>query len=510
VTAAVSSPEPIRRIVIVGGGTAGWMTAAALSTVLGRGGCAIELVESDAIGTVGVGEATIPAIHDFNRKIGLDEQAFMRNTNATFKLGIEFVNWADVGEAYMHPFGRFGFDMNGVAFHHYWLTLRRAGGAVRLDDYCVASVAAKRGRFAHPHTDGRSVLSTYSYAFHFDASLYARFLRRMAEDLGVRRTEGRIVDVELHGESGFVESVRLADGRSIGGDLFIDCSGFRALLIGKALGIAYESWRHWLPCDRAAAVACENAGRLDPYTRATALSAGWQWRIPLQHRTGNGHVYCSDFIGDDEAAAVALENLDRPALGEPRILQFEAGRRRQMWAKNCVAIGLAGGFLEPLESTSIYLIQAAILKLIERFPDRRFCTADIADFNAQLGRHFDQIRDFIILHYRATRRSDSPFWDYCRTMPIPESLDIKLETFREQGHVVFSRRGLFIEPNWVAVLLGQGVTPRATDLRVDCLPLNTIALRAAQMREAIRCGAEGMPPHEETVARYCAAPAAAP
>lgn len=497
--------QHIRRVIIVGGGTAGWMTAAALSTVLRKDICEIELIESDAIGIVGVGEATIPAIHDFNRKIGLDEQDFMRQTNATFKLGIEFVDWAKKGDAYMHPFGRHGFDINGVSFHHYWLDEYRRGGATQFGEYCVPFVAGKAGRFALPVSDPRSVLSTYSYAFHFDASLYAKFLRRVAESRGVTRTEGRIVDVELDGESGFIESVQLESGRKIAGDLFIDCSGFRALLIGEALGVDYESWRHWLPCDRAVAMPSRNTDTLDPYTRATALAAGWQWRIPLQHRTGNGHVYCSEYVSDDEARTILLDNIERDALAEPRFLRFTAGKRRRMWEKNCVAVGLSGGFLEPLESTSIYLIQAAIMKLIERFPDREFSDINRDDYNAQIGRAFDQVRDFIILHYKATSRDDSEFWRYCRDMTVPEELDYKMRTFRERGHVVYSRRELFIDTNWISVFLGQHVLPESTDLRVDCTPSDKISAQLARMHEMIKRAAATMPSHEETISRYCAA-----
>ena len=336
--------QHIRRVVIVGGGTAGWMTAAALSTVLRKDICEIELVESDAIGIVGVGEATIPAIHDFNRKVGLDEKDFMRHTNATFKLGIEFVDWAKIGDAYMHPFSHHGFNINGVSFHHYWLDQKRRGGKTQLGEYCMPFVAGKTGRFALPVTDPHSVLSTYSYAFHFDASLYSKYLRQVAEQRGVMRTEGRIVDVTLDKESGFIDSVELENGGTIAGDLFIDCSGFRALLLGKALGIDYESWQQWLPCDRAVAVPSQNPDKLDPYTRATALKAGWQWRIPLQHRTGNGHVYCSEYVSDDEAQLLLLDNIEREALAEPRIIRFTAGRRHRMWEKNSNAIGLTGGF----------------------------------------------------------------------------------------------------------------------------------------------------------------------
>ncbi len=492
-------------MVIVGGGTAGWMTAAAMATVLRRDRWHIELVESDAIGTIGVGEATIPAIHDFNRKVGLDERDFMRKTNATFKLGIEFVDWSRIGTAYMHPFGRFGFDINGVAFHHYWVREQQRGDRTPFGDYCLPHVAGKRGRFALPVNDPRSVLSTYSYAFHFDAGLYARYLRGIAERSGVVRTEGRIVDVALRGEDGFVESVELDDGRRVTGDLFIDCSGFRALLIGQALGVEYESWQHWLPCDRALAVPSANPDSLDPFTRSTAHAAGWQWRIPLQHRTGNGHVFSSAHMDEDVAGRILLDNLEREALGEPRTIRFVAGRRRTMWEKNCIAIGLSGGFLEPLESTSIYLIQAVIMKLIERFPGEDFDEVEIADFNRQVARSFEQVRDFIILHYKATDRNDSEFWNYCRNMAIPDSLDYRMQTFHETGYVVYDRRELFIETNWAAVLLGQGIVPRTTDLRVDCVPRSAVLDRLAQMRQVIAAAVEQMPPHAETVSAYCPA-----
>lgn len=504
-TDPMTDENRIRRVVIVGGGTAGWMTAAALSTVLRRDLCTIDLIESDAIGIVGVGEATIPAIHDFNRKIGLDEQDFMRNTRATFKLGIEFVDWIRIGNTYMHPFGRFGHDMNGVAFHHYWLRMQRLGNAIPFGEYCVPPVAGKLGRFALPQADPRSVLSTYSYAFHFDASLYAGYLRLVSEGRGVTRIEGKIVDVQLQGENGFIKSVKLDHGQTISGDLFIDCSGFRGLLIGEALGVPYRNWQQWLPCDRAIAVPCRNPDRLDPFTRATARTAGWQWRIPLQHRTGNGYVHCSDDISEDEATALLLANLDGDPLAEPRTLRFVAGRRDRSWSRNCVAIGLSGGFLEPLESTSIHLIQAAIMKLIERFPDRSFSSVNVADFNEQINRQYEQIRDFVIFHYKATKRDDSDFWRRCRSMQIPESLDYRMHVFRERGYVVYSRRELFIETNWVAVFLGQELLPVALDPRVGCLPDAHIAERLEQMRQAIGRAAESLPRHDHFIAGYCAA-----
>jgi tryptophan halogenase len=499
----VERRQRIGRILIVGGGTAGWMTAAALARFLERDYCEIELVESDAIGTVGVGEATIPAIHDFNGKLQLDEREFMRETCATFKLGIEFVDWTRPGHAYLHPFGYYGRDLNGVAFHHYWLRNRQLGDSTPFDQYCLAHVAAKAGRFAHPNRDPRSIYSTYFYAFHFDAGLYAKYLRRYAERRGVRRTEGRIVDVELRGEDGHIQSVLLDDGRRIAADLFVDCSGFRGLLIEEALKTGYEPWTEWLPCDRAVAVPSANVGDPPPYTRATARDAGWQWRIPLQHRTGNGHVYSSQYLSDDEATSVLLDKLEGAPVADPRILKFTAGRRRKMWNRNCVAIGLSGGFLEPLESTSIWLIQAAIMQLIQSFPDESFDAVDIENFNREMGRKFEQVRNFLILHYKATERGDSPFWDYCRNMPIPDELDYRLRVFRKRGHVVFSPRELFIETNWLAVLLGQNVLPDIYDPRVHCLDDGRIASQLRDIHDSIRRAADAMPAHTDTIARYC-------
>ena len=503
------SIDPIRSVVIVGGGTAGWMTAAALARVLDSNRSSITLVESEAIGTVGVGEATIPAIHDFNRRLGLDEADFMRFTNATFKLGIEFVNWRQIGEAYMHPFGTYGQDMNGVSFHHYWLKERFAGDATPFGDYALPHVAAKMGRFKHPVADKRSVYSTYSYAFHFDALSYGQYLRALAEKLGAKRVEGKVVDVRLRAEDGFIESVALENGDSIDGDLFVDCSGFRGLLIEEALGTGYEDWRHWLPCNSALAVATRRDGDPQPYTRATAHAAGWQWRIPLQHRTGNGHVFSSDHISEDDAANILLEHVEGEPHGEPKLLRFTPGKRRRMWNRNCVAIGLSGGFLEPLESTSIYLIQAAVMKLLELFPDREFATPDIDAFNRSLDTRFDEVRNFIILHYKATERDDSEFWNYCRTMSIPDELEERMRLFRERGVAAHRRSELFIETNWLAVYLGQGVMPRAFDPRTGCMNDEEIRNRMQLMREYLQGAAKALPTHAESIAAYCAATEAA-
>ena len=495
----------IDRVVIVGGGTAGWMTAAALARFLEGTGTRIRLVESEQIGTVGVGEATIPAIHDFNAKLGIDERQFMQATNATFKLGIEFVDWTQRGDRYIHPFGPYGQDINGVAFHHYWRRLRETGEASGISAYSLAIAAAKSGRFTHPTDDVNSIYSSYSYAFHFDASLYAGFLRAYAEHRGVQRTEGKVVDVMLNAEDGRIDAIKLEDGEVIDGDLFVDCSGFRGLLIEQALETGYEDWTHWLPCDRAVALPGARSEDPEPYTRATALDAGWQWRIPLQHRTGNGHVYCSRYLSDDEAVAELLANIEGDAAGDPNLLRFTTGKRNKTWHRNCVAIGLSGGFLEPLESTSIWLIQATIIELTKWFPSSDFRSADIDAFNTTMDQRFNDVRDFLILHYHAVQRDDTAFWKDCRAMSIPDSLRHRMDVFRATGHVVFNASDLFIEANWLAVLLGQGLVPESWDVRADIPDDGTLQKRLAFMREMVQQAAAAMPTHQQTLARHCGA-----
>jgi len=506
-TTDVSTAAPITRIVIVGGGTAGWMTAAALSALVKAPGLSIRLVESAEIGTVGVGEATIPHIRNFNAKLGLDEDEFMRRTQATFKLGIEFRNWGRIGDSYIHPFGAYGRPLGGIGFHHHWLRLHRAGAAGRLDDYSLPVVAAELGRFARPDDNPRSLLSTFSYAFQFDAGLYAAFLRSQAEARGVVRSEGKVVDVALQGETGRIESIQLENGERMEGDLFIDCSGFRGLLIEQALKTGYEDWTQWLPCDRAAAVPCDTVEPSIPYTRATALDSGWAWRIPLQHRVGNGYVYSSGFIDDDRAVASILDQLEGPRQAEPRLLRFVTGRRRKQWVGNCVAIGLSSGFLEPLESTSIHLIQVAITNLLELFPDTGWDPADADEFNRVMDLEYERIRDFLVLHYHATERDDSPFWDHCRTMRIPDSLAYKMQLFRERGVVVKYKEGLFLEASWIAVYLGQRITPERYDPLSEAVPLEQLKAPMDQLAAAVRRAAESLPSHADFVRSCCAASA---
>ena len=494
----------VHKVVIVGGGTAGWMTAAALAGMLEDQGLAITLVESEAIGTVGVGEATIPHIRNFNAKLGIDENEFMARTQATFKLGIEFRNWGRLGDSYIHPFGAYGQPLERVGFHHHWLRLRQLGLAAEIGDYSLPVVAAREGRFSRPGSDPRSLLSTFSYAFQFDAGLYAAFLRSHAERRGVVRREGKVVDVTVD-QTGRIGAIRLDTGEEIGGDLFIDCSGFRGLLIGEALGTGYHDWKRWLPCDRAVAVPCDTVEPATPYTRATALEAGWAWRIPLQHRVGNGYVYASDFIADEAASERVLGQLEGPPRQDPRFLRFTTGKRHRQWVGNCVAIGLSSGFLEPLESTSIHLIQVAITTLIELFPQREMDPVDAGEFNRVMDLEYERIRDFLVLHYKATERDDTPFWDHCRTMAIPDSLAEKMALFEESGVVAKYRDGLFLEPSWLAVYLGQRIEPRTWDPLGAHIPTDALGAAMEDLRRSVEQSAQAMPSHDAFVQSCCAA-----
>ncbi len=498
-----ANARALRGIVIVGGGTAGWMTAAALSHAT-AGRCPITLVESADIGSIGVGEATIPPIKAFNRMLGIDENDFLRSTGGTFKLGIEFVDWTRIGHRYFHPFGQIGVEFDAVPLHQYWLRERARGDRRPIHDYAMAWVMAQAARFDRPLGDPQRVQSTFDYAYHFDAMRYAQYLRRFAEHRGVVRREGRIVEVELRGEDGFIAAVRLEDGARLAGDLFVDCSGFRALLIEDALHAGYDDWRHWLPCDRAVAIGCASAHPMVPYTRSTAREAGWQWRIPLQHRTGNGHVYCSEFMGDDEATTLLLGHLDGEALGEPRPLRFAAGRRRRSWHRNCVAIGLAAGFLEPLESTSIHLIQTAITRLLALFPDRDFEPLAAQEYNRITSAEYERIRDFLILHYHAVERDDAPLWRHTRAMPIPETLAYRIAQFRAAGRLVAEPLELFQNANWLAVLAGQGIEPQRHDSLADLRGVEAPTF-LAELRTVMQQATAAMPAHDAYLNRHCRA-----
>ena len=499
------APAPLKSIVIVGGGSAGWMTAAALSDAVGQS-CTITLIESEAIGTVGVGEATIPPIRHFNRRLGIDEATFVRETQGSYKLGIQFVDWGKLGHSYFHPFGQYGAEFDSVPFYHHWMRESLAGRTSGpIDDFSMCWAMAKAGKFTHPSPDRRLIQSTFDYAYHFDAGLYAAFLRRFAEARGVVRKEGRVIDLSLRGHDGFIEAVTLDDGTRIAGEFFIDCSGFRGLLIEEALAAGYDNWQHWLPCDRAVAVPCER-GEFTPYTRSTAREAGWQWRIPLQHRTGNGYVHCSQFISEDKAADVLLANLDGKALADPRPLRFVTGKRREFWKKNCVAIGLSAGFMEPLESTSLHLIQYGILRLIALLPDAAMSPLLAREYNAQTSVEYERIRDFLILHYKASERDDSELWRYCAAMPIPDSLQYKIDHFREHGMLVADGHELFANPSWIAVYLGQGIVPQGAPALARMREHVPVAERLAQIRAAMDEAVAAMPAHGEFIARHCAAP----
>ena len=487
----------IKKVVIVGGGTAGWMTAAAMSRLLDKQKIEIQLVESETIGTVGVGEATIPHILYFNRLLGIDENSFIKQTNATFKLGIEFVNWGQLGESYIHPFGPYGMDMEGIHFHHMWLRQQSKGTAKPLDDFNLQILAAKAGKFmrAKPDLKG-SPLSTVAYAFQFDAALYAAFLREFAESRGVIRTVGKINQVIQNPENGHIQSVVLDKGEKIDGDLFIDCSGFKGLLIEETLKTGYEDWSHYLPCNSAVTQLSERMPVLPPYTRATAKAAGWQWRIPLQSRTGNGYVYSSQFLSDEDAMQSLSQDLDTPAISEPRQLKFTTGIRKQPWNKNVVSIGLASGFLEPLESTSIHLIQTAIARLMTNFPDKSFNQPDIDYYNEKTKMEYVQVRDFLILHYKATKRDDSPFWNYVREMDIPDSLEKRIAIYQENARLYREDQELFNHVSWLAVFNGQGIHPKRYHPIANLLEENEMERRMNEIHTVTQKCLDVMPTHE--------------
>lgn len=505
-----NNQDNIKHIVIVGGGTAGWMSAAALARVVGTQNCRVTLVESAQIGTVGVGEATIPPILEFNKLLGIDADDMLRATQATFKLGIEFTGWGRQDDVYMHPFGEFGRTIHNVNFWHYWKKAYDLGLSPKLDAYSLNWSAAKQNRFRRPDNVPNSPLSNIPHAYHFDASLYALYLRKFSEKLGVTRVEGLVEHVAQDQESGFITSLTLQSGETIEGDFFFDCSGFRGLLIEQCLETGYEDWTHYLPCNSAQAVSSEAMRVKHPYTKSIAQRFGWQWRIPLQHRTGNGIVYSNEFGSDEQAQEILLANLATDSTAEPRQLRFVTGKRRKIWNKNCLALGLSSGFLEPLESTSIHLIQSTIMNFFARYPRRVGFEVEQERFNRLADNEFRSVRDFLILHYKATERDDSEFWNYCRNMEIPASLQEKLDLYRSGSWLARDSRELFGEASWLAVLDGQHVHAKGYSPLVDSLPVEKLDRILRDTREVIQRCATAMPLHEDFIRQHCAAAAPEP
>jgi tryptophan 7-halogenase len=497
----------INHIVIVGGGTAGWMAAAALSKLRDGRPVEITLVESEQIGTVGVGEATIPPFLDFNRLLDIDEREMLAEVGGSFKLGIQFVNWGKLGDSYIHPFGNYGYQMEGVSFHHIWHRYQQSGDKRPIQAFNMETMAAYFGRFARTEDYQREDLPPINYAYHLDAGRYAQYLRKYAEARGVVRKEGKVTDVAVDSETGFVTAITTEDGSVINGDLFIDCSGFRGLLIEQTLKTGYEDWTHYLPCDRAVALPCmreDGSGPL-PYTRATAHKAGWQWQVPLQHRNGNGHVYCSSFMEDQEALDILLGNIAGKPGAEPNYLRFVTGRRKKFWNKNVVALGLASGFMEPLESTSIHLVNTGINKLIAVLSLDGITQTQESAFNRFTGKEYARIRDFLILHYNTTTRDDSEFWNYCRTMAVPDSLTEKVELFRQNGQIFREDDELFTETSWAAVMMGQGIRMGGHNVMADGLKDAATQKELDAIEQSIRYVVQHMPSHHEYLQRYCPA-----
>ncbi|MBT8095703.1 MAG: tryptophan 7-halogenase [Woeseia sp.] len=489
----------MERVVIVGGGTAGWMAAAALAKSFPQT-LQIELIESDEIGTVGVGEATIPPIRNFHLLLELDEAEFLHAVNGTYKLGIEFENWGNLGEKYFHPFSAHGIDTWAAQFHHFWIKARQHGESTSLDEFSLEANMARASRF------GKTGERKAAYAYHFDAGLYAQLLRRLGEGCGVQRTEGKVVDVNLHPESGFIESVTLESGLTVAGDLFIDCSGFRGLLIEQALETGWEDWGHWLRNDRAIAVQTESVTPPQPYTRSVARSCGWQWKIPLQNRVGNGLVFSSNYMSDDEAQQTLLNNLEGKLINEPRTIRFNTGRRLKQWHKNCVALGLASGFLEPLESTSIHLIQNSIIRLVKLFPAHGIEQSEVDQFNWEVRQELEYIRDFIIAHYHVTQRTDTAYWNDCRQMNVPDTLTHKLKLFKAGGKIFRDNNELFSQPSWVAVLIGQGLVPDTYHPFVNNSSDSELRELMARVKTGIAKLVGAQPMHKEFIDLYSKSP----
>lgn len=486
----------ISRVVIAGGGTAGWIAAAALSKKLGEL-LDITLVESEQIGTVGVGEATIPPLRTFHKLLGIDEKQFMRATQATAKLGIAFENWGKKGDRYIHAFGKMGTTAWMCDFHHFWLHGREMGFDSDIGDFCLELQAAEAGKFA------TSPKSPVNFAYHLDAGKYAKFLRTFSERYGVTRVEGKISEVEQNHETGNIESLVLEGGRRINGDLFIDCTGFRALLMQKTLGVGFEDWSHWLPCNSAVPLQTEATGPAMPYTRSIAHEAGWQWRIPLQNRVGNGLVYSSHFMSDDEAIEKLLFNIEGEMITEPRVIRYQTGRRHQAWSRNCVALGLASGFVEPLESTSIHLIVTGITRLMQLFPFDGVSPSLVDEYNQQTREELEKVRDFIVLHYHVTEREDSDFWRHCKNMQVPETLARRVALFEERAHAYQDGGELFRVDSWVQVMLGQGLKPKGYHPLPRLMSEAEMQKFQEGFKSSIRSVVSELPAHQDFIDQYC-------
>ncbi|WP_238582284.1 tryptophan halogenase family protein [Cellvibrio sp. OA-2007] len=498
--------QPIKKVVIVGGGTAGWMAAASLSQFAAGKELSITLIESTAIGTVGVGEATIPSIVHYNHTIGLDELDFIRATRASFKLGIQFEDWHKQGEQFFHPFADYGINFNGIEFQHYFYRLKKNNPSEHLHDYSIACQLAKHNRFAQPRENPNNPLADYSYAYHFDATLYAKVLRELSLSRGVIHLDEKVAQVNLREADGFITSLLLANGQTVEGDLFIDCTGFKGLLIEETLKTGYEDWQEWLLCDAAVAVQCANTREPTPYTRVTALNAGWMWQIPLQHRMGNGYVFSSRFLSKESATETLLEKISGTPLTQPKPFVFQAGRRKKVWNKNCYALGLASGFLEPLESTSISLIQTGITHLLTFFPDMSFDPAMINEVNRRHQHEMERIRDFIILHYKLTQRDDTEFWRYCQSMTIPDSLQHKIDLFKSCGHIVQHEPEAFEKSSWLSIYHGFAVTPERTDNRIDHFKDADIKVQLEKIKASLAEAGQQATRHEDFIRKHCAAP----
>jgi tryptophan halogenase len=488
----------IKKVIVAGGGTAGWMAAASLAKLLGKT-LEVSLVESDDIPTVGVGEATIPTLLQLHELLGVNEQEFVARVNGTFKLGISFESWRNVDEDYIHSFGFTGKDCWAAGFQHFWLKGRKMGIAKEFGQYCGELVASQQNKFAVTPKQG------LNYAYHIDAGLYAKFLRELAEENGAKRIEGKIVDVNLNVDSGFIDSLTLASGQVIEGDLFIDCSGFKGLLIEQALNTGYDDWSHWLPMDSAIAVQTESLGEPIPYTRSMAHGSGWQWRIPLQNRVGNGIVFCSKYLSDDEGKQQLLSNIEGEPITDPRVIKFQTGTRRKHWNKNCIAMGLSSGFIEPLESTSIHLIQRSITRLMQMFPYDGIREPDVNEFNSQMHTETEHIRDFIILHYHVTDRTDTPFWRFCKSMDIPDSLRHRIELFKQTGRVFKEPNELFGENSWTQVMLGQGLLPEQYHPIVNMMTDEELDSFLRGIDQYVNTLVSQLPSHQDFINYYCKA-----